>query len=190
MSFVLRTPRLVLRDFSGDDFAALARYHRDPRYREFIPAPANGDESTRELLDRFIGWQGEEPRSRFQLAVARTSSGEMIGSVGLRRRAPEKRVADVGFELAPPHWGQGYATEAAAALVGYGFSELGLHRVFAHCIGENEASARVLARIGMRREGVLREHEFFRERWWDVHLYGMLAAEWLPLADHPPAPSR
>ena len=178
LPFHLHSSRLLLRDFSPADFGALASYHRDARYRKYIPPRADVEASTRELLDRFIGWQEEEPRHRFQLAVDLAASGEMIGSVGLRRRPGEPRVADVGFEIAPPHWGQGYGTEAARVLVGYGFSELGLHRVHAHCIGENEASARVLRRIGMRREGVMREHEFFGGRWWDVHWYGMLASEW------------
>lgn len=178
MQFFLRTPQLLLRDFSPNDFDSLASYQRDARYQRYYPVPPDGQPETRDLLDRFIRWQEEAPRSRFQLAIVRSSSPELIGTAGLRRRTPESRVADLGFELTPSRWGQGYATEAAGALVEYGFSELGLHRIHAHCIAENQASARVLERIGMQREGILREHEFFQDRWWDVHWYGILASEW------------
>ena len=83
-------------------------------------------------------------------------------------------VADIGFELAPDVWGRGYATELAVRLVEHGFDEMGLHRIEAHCIRENVASARVLELAGLRLEGCLREKEWFRGRWWDVLLYGML----------------
>lgn len=177
MSFVLRTSRLLLRDFSADDFASLASYQRDAQYLRYYPLPREGEPGTRELLDLFLGWQEEEPRSRFQLAIVH-SSGQLVGTAGLRRRTPESRVAGLGYELAPSFWGQGYATEAAGALLEYGFSDLALHRIHAHCVAENRASVRVLERVGMRREAVFREHEFFRGRWWDVHWYGILASEW------------
>jgi [ribosomal protein S5]-alanine N-acetyltransferase len=179
LPFVLRTSRLLLRDFLPGDLGSLAAYRQDPLYQRYLPARPAGDADSRELLERFIGWQEEEPRTRFQLAIVLSSSGELIGSAGLRRRAPDSLVADLGFELAPSFWGHGYATEAARALVEYGFSELRLHRIHAHCIAENDASARVLERVGMRKEGVMRDHEFFRERWWDVHWYGMLESDFL-----------
>lgn len=148
--------------------------------------PPDGEPGTRELLNRFLAWQEEEPRNRYQLAIVH-GSGELIGTAGLRRRTPGWHVADLGFELAPWHWGQGYATEAARVLLEYGFTELALHSIHAHCIAENRPSARVLKRIGMRREGVLREHEFFRERWWDVHWYGVSASEWTLITAVPSA---
>jgi RimJ/RimL family protein N-acetyltransferase len=178
--FAIRTPRLLLRDFSARDFEPLDAYRREPLYHRYVPALAEGGPATGELLDRFMRWQEEEPRSRFQLAIERSSSGGLIGSVGLRRRTPGARVGDIGFELAPSFWGQGYATEAALAIVEYGFHQLGMHRLHAHCIAENEPSARVLTRIGMKREGVFRDHEFFSDRWWDVHWYAILATEWTP----------
>lgn len=102
----------------------------------------------------------------------------VIGSCGIRRRAAGSQVADIGFELHPAHWGRGLATELAHWLVGFGFGTLELHRVEAHCIRENVASARVLEKAGMAPEGVLREKEWFRSRWWDVSLYAVLASEW------------
>ena len=175
---LLRTPRLVLREYSADDLPAMLAYRRGPAFERYYPPGRASEGATAALLERFLGWREEEPRSRYQLAVALAGSGELIGSVGLRMPAPEARVAETGFELDSAHWGKGYATEAARALLDHGFASLGLHRVHAHCIAENQASARVLERLGMIREGRLREHEYFGGRWWDVLLYGVLASEW------------
>jgi len=60
----------------------------------------------------------------------------------------------------------------------FGFSEMQLHRIAAWCIAENTGSARVLEKLGMRQEGRLREHDYFKGRWWDVLLYGILHNEW------------
>jgi [ribosomal protein S5]-alanine N-acetyltransferase len=71
----------------------------------------------------------------------------------------------------PDHWGQGYASEAAAAILHFAFASLGLHRVQATCRPENVASARVLEKIGMVEEGLLRDHIRIRGRWHDSLLY-------------------
>ena len=174
----IRTDRLLLREYSADDLPAMLAYQSDPTFLRFYPADRATEDAGGALLRRFLDWRREEPRFRYQLAVTLAGSGELIGSVGLRLSAPGSRVADTGFELSRAHWGKGYATEAARALVGHGFSAVGLHRVHSHCIAENRASARVLERLGMLPEGRLRDHEHFGGRWWDVLLYGVLASEW------------
>lgn len=173
---ILRTERLLLREFTGDDWPAVLAYQRDPRYLRFYEWTERSEADVRAFVQQFIDQQAESPRIEIQLAII--LGGEVVGIVGLRRASAGARVADTGFELAPQCWGRGYATEAARALLGYGFAELGLHRVTAHCVAENTASARVLERLGMRREGRLREHEFFEGRWWDTLLYGILEREW------------
>jgi len=74
-----------------------------------------------------------------------------------------------------------YATEAARALLTFGFGQLRLHRIFATCDPANTASARVLEKIGMQREGLLREHEWVKGRWRDSFLYAILDHEWKKL---------
>jgi ribosomal-protein-alanine N-acetyltransferase len=88
------------------------------------------------------------------------------------------REGDIGYELSPVHWGHGYATEAARAIVRFGFTELHLHRVWSWCIADNVGSARVLEKIGMRREGRLRDKEYFKGSWWDTLFYAILEEEW------------
>jgi ribosomal-protein-alanine N-acetyltransferase len=86
--------------------------------------------------------------------------------------------AELGYELEPRHWGKGYASEAARAMVAYGFEALELDRVFAYTLGENEASWRLMKRLGMRREGVLRDQANLRGHRVDTYLYGLLKEEW------------
>jgi len=105
-------------------------------------------------------------------------SDRLIGNCGVRRKPENEWEGDVGYELAPEFWGRGYATEAALAMVAFGFQEMSLHRVSSWCIAENIASARVLEKIGLRLEGRLRENEYFKDEWWDTLVYGLLRTEW------------
>ena len=101
-----------------------------------------------------------------------------IDSPHFKMKSADAHEADIGYELDPPYWGHGYATEAARAIVRFGFTRLRLHRIWSWCIADNVGSARVLEKVGMRREGRLRENAYFKGRWWDTLLYGMLEDEW------------
>jgi len=175
---VLQTDRLLLREFVAEDWPAVLAYQRDPRYVRFYAWIERTEAEVRTFVQCFLAWQQEVPRRKIQLAVTLRSTGELIGNVGLRQSTPEALVAEIGYELSPMYWGCGYATEAARAMLAFGFSARGLHRIYAHCIAENVASARVLEKLWMRCEGRLREHEGFKGRWWDVLLYGVLQREW------------
>ena len=122
--------------------------------------------------------------TEFQLSITLPDDNRVIGSCGIRRKPDNDWEGDIGYELAPKYWGRGYATEAALAIVDFGFRELGLHRVSSWCIADNAASARVLEKVGLRLEGRLRENEYFKERWWDTLLYGLLESEWRALASN------
>ena len=74
--------------------------------------------------------------------------------------------------------GSGYATEAARALISYGFYQLGLHRIFADASNQNTASLKIMERLGMRREGHFREARFEDGKWVDLMVYSILADEW------------
>lgn len=177
---IVRTPRLALREFTADDWTATHAYQQDPRYLRYYDRDGVTERQTQALVGTFIRWQGEQPRARAQLAITLAGTGELVGNIGLRREEAGARLADMGYELSPTHWGRGLATEAARAMVDLGFGAWGLHRIHAHCIAENEASARVLERVGLRREACLRDHHFFKDRFWDVLIYGMMREEWTP----------
>jgi RimJ/RimL family protein N-acetyltransferase len=105
--------------------------------------------------------------------------GILIGDFTLAWRSREHQLGEIGFELHPDHQGKGYATEATAVLLRLGFEELGLHRIIGRCDGRNLASARLMERLGMRREAHLRENELIKGEWTDELVYAMLASEWV-----------
>ena len=174
----ITTPRLLLREFGTDDWPDVLAYQRDPRYLRFYAWTDRTEAEVRGFVQMFVDQQANGPRRKFQLAITLSDSGQLIGSCGIRRKPENDWEADIGYELAPEHWGQGYATEAAKAIVDFGFRELGLHRISSWCIADNAASARVLERVGLRPEGRLRENEHFKGRWWDTLLYALLASDW------------
>jgi RimJ/RimL family protein N-acetyltransferase len=174
----IETERLVLREFREDDLPVMLAYWRDPRYQRFNPAFVDLEGFVSDLVAMFIASQTEEPRLKRQLAITRGPDDKLIGNCGIRINNPDLGEANIGYELDPREWGHGYATEAAHAIVAFGFDELLLHRIWAECVADNTGSARVLKRLGMRREARLREHQFYRDRWWDTLIYAILEGEW------------
>ncbi len=174
----LLTDRLRLREFKEDDWSAVLAYQSEPEYLRYYHWTERTPEDVQAFVGMFLAHQQQQPRTKFQLAVVRQATGELIGSCGVRMASAGAREADIGYELAPTAWGQGYATEAARAVVHFGFAELKLHRIWSWCIAENAASARVLEKVGMRLEGRLRENEYFKGRYWDTLMFGLLDFEW------------
>ena len=174
----LETDRLILRDFMKDDWQEVLLYQSDPLYLRYN----DWTERTPEAVQDFIGWflnqQQQEPRIKFQLAVVLKSSNQLIGNCGVRMAKAGSAEADIGYELNPKYWNHGYATEAASAIIDFGFGRFGIHRIWADCIADNVGSAHVLEKLGMKLEGRLRENKYFKGRWWDTLMYAILVDEW------------
>ena len=172
-----RVGRLLLREYRPEDCQVVLAYHRDPRFLRFYTAEVGTEAWVRQLIDRFVEWQHEEPRSRVQLAVL-LPTGQLIGSCGIRRPTPDADEAEIGYELAPDHWGRGYATELARELLRFGFDAWRLRRISARCTAEKAGSARVLEKIGMKFEARLADPEQLDHGGADELLYGILEREW------------
>ncbi len=173
-----RTDRLLLREFEASDVPAVLRYQSDARYQTYYPSSELTPASAEALVRMFLDQQAESPRWKWQLVIVPDEVGRLAGNRGLRLDAPGALTGNIGYELDPELWGHGYATEAAEEMLRLGFEELGLHRVWSWCIADNAASRRVLERLGMRLEGQQRDHGYFKGRWWDQCLYGLLVDEW------------
>ena len=175
---IVRTKRLLLREFNHQDWKETLVYQSNPKYLRYYPWTERKEQAVCEFIQQFIEWQGEQPRNKFQLAITLPEQQRLIGNCGIRMKSQDAKEADIGYEIAPDYWGKGFATEAAQAIVSFGFRELKLHRIWAHCLLDNTASWQVLENIGMRQEGHLRENELLKGNWKDTLLYAILNYEW------------
>lgn len=171
----LTTDRLVLRPFTVADAADVQRLAGDLQVATTtlnIPHPYE-DGMAEAWIDTHQGrWDAHR---HLTLAITTVADG-LVGAVGLEARPPHRR-AELGYWIARAFWGRGYATEAARAVVAYGFRELGLNKIDAHYLARNAASGRVMEKLGMTREGLLRQHVVKWDEPEDVVMYGILASD-------------
>ena len=114
-----------------------------------------------------------EQKQAVNFAIAH-SDNTVVGSIGLGL-VPSFNLAELGYWVGKPYWGKGYATEAARAVVQFGFEKLSLHRIQATHFGNNPASGRVMQKVGMLYEGCRRQHTLKWGEYRDIKLYGMVA---------------
>jgi ribosomal-protein-alanine N-acetyltransferase len=175
---ILTTPRLLLRELRPSDAGAVAAGAGDRRVARFlieVPSPYPIGLARRWIAGRVAWW--ELGRGVTFGIVRREEPEALLGTVSLRRHARDRR-AELGYWLAVPAWGRGYATEAVAAAVDFGFRQLGLARIYAQVFVGNAASAHVLDKLGMVNEGTKRQHIRKGRRLLDVVFYGLLREEW------------
>ena len=173
---LIQADRVLLRDSEQADWQAVHSYASDPEVVRYMDWGPNTEDETKSFVKRSITSQQEEPRRDFELAVV--LEGRLIGGCGIYISDPRNREGWIGYCLNRGFWGRGIGTETARAIVAFGFDRLGLHRIFATCDPENVASARVLEKTGMHREGLLRERKWTKGRWLDCVLYAILDHEW------------
>jgi RimJ/RimL family protein N-acetyltransferase len=175
----VRTERLLLRPLGNDDVDDVARYQGDPEVARFLPyEPRN-----RATVAAKIAEWGEHRRvaaegDYLQLGVERLDDGLLLGDVYFSLRSAQHELAVVGWVFAPESRGNGYATEAARALLSLAFDDMGLHRVIAELDARNTASAAVCTRLGMREEARFVEDFHYKGEWADTRVHAVLAREW------------
>ena len=174
----LVTQRLVLRELRASDAASVAAGAGDIRVAQYliqVPSPYPIALARRWVMHRIEWWDTGRG-----VTFAVTLNGEsdmLLGTVSLRCYVRDRR-AELGYWLAAPAWGHGFATEAAQAAVDFGFRDLGLARIYAQVLAGNRGSLAVLDKLGMVNEGVKRQHVNKARRLHDVVLYGLLRDEW------------
>ena len=172
----IKTERLVIREFTHDDFDGVHRYASNPNVVRFMVWGPNTEDETRRFLQRKIQSQILKERVSYDLAI--TLDGVLIGGGGLTIVDQKSRDAELGYCINESYWGKGLGTEFAAAMIKYGFEELDLHRVTSKCDPENHASYRIMEKNGMTREGHLRENQWIKGKYRDSLVYGILRGEW------------
>ena len=124
-------------------------------------------------------------RTSVEFGIQLKCGGRLVGLVGLDPMIAHDSVAELWFIITVACWGNGYATEAGRAAVQFGFEHLGLNRICGYHMVRNPVSGRVLAKLGMKREGLLRQHVRKNEVFEDVALMALLREEWAKTTPHP-----
>ena len=174
------TERLVLRSLRPGDEPDVFAYRSIPEVVRYIPGDPKTLEQVQDMVaERATAGRVEPSQPICTLAV--DLDGRVIGDVLLHLDGldgHDGRQAEIGWVLAPDMTGQGYATEAARELVRVAFDELEVHRVWAQLDGQNEASARICERLGMRREAYFERASWFKDQWTDLAVYAIRSDEW------------
>lgn len=177
----LRTDRLMLRPFGGGDIDDAFAYMRLPevaRYLYWDPRDRG------QVVAALSAKTGDATRlaegQTLTLAVEWRQTGRVVGEVQMTVLSRRHRQGEVGFVFHPDVSGQGLATEATREMMRFGFTGLGLHRIVGRCDVRNGASARLMERLGMRREAHLVHSEIFKGQWGDEFVYAQLDHEWRP----------
>lgn len=178
----LITERLELRPLSLDDTGALWKFVSDPELPRMMSWDAHKDPSeTRKIIEMMIA--AREAGTGYVWTLRHKNGGEPFGMVGLHDlvrtvRAWRMDRAELGYWCGPTEErNRGLMTEAAREVVRFGFEDLGLHKIIVGCVKENEASRRVIEKLGFRFLGEQRDHFFRFDRWWNHLSYEMLAGE-------------
>lgn len=166
-----------LSEITADDEAACLEYLQGPEIYAVTLRIARPYTVTnfRSWLAILSGQRQQNGRSA--VWAIRNRAGKMIGACGLDNYIPGRHLAEMGYWLAKPYWGQGIMTAVAGRICELGFGELGLEKIVAHTFAENAASARVLEKCGFRQEGYLRKHHRKDDRLIDARVFGRLKSD-------------
>ncbi len=176
--FPLETDRLLLRDFRLEDEEGIYEYASDPEVVRLADWGPSDLSTVRANLQRRLEDQDRWPRESIEVAVELRRESCLIGIMRITVLDHTNRTADFGYTLNRRYWGNGYATEGTRALLQLAFSNLDLHRVWATCDVRNNASFRVMEKLGMRREALFKKDVLQKGEWRDSYLYAVLAEEW------------
>ncbi|MEV6541683.1 GNAT family protein [Streptomyces sp. NPDC051665] len=181
---VLTGEKTVLRPFTASDADPMWQLIQDPEVVRFTFEPST--ELTLERLRSVYDARATQP-DRLDLAVTDPATGELLGEVVLFEWDPAARSCTFRTLIGPRGRGRGIGTEATRLIVGYGFEQLGLHRVQLEVYGNNHRARRVYEKVGFVVEGVRREAQLRDEEWVDEVVMGVLDREWSVHRGYPEA---
>lgn len=169
----MESERIILRPVSLDDAEDMYEYTSDEETTHFIYEPHKDLEQTKSVIANYFV---KEPIGKYAMELK--ESNKMIGAIEFRVHEWNKS-GELGFTLNRHFWGNGYMTEAGKLLLGLAFDVLGLERVYAAHEVKNSASGKVLNRLGMKCEGILRKSEMIKGALVDSAYYSILKEEYL-----------
>lgn len=170
---LLSTPRLILRALAATDLDDLYEYASDPEIDRYTPWDRykSLDEARVDLGQYIARYEQGYFRA---WGIEHRADKKLIGITNFGFISKEDRRAEMGYTIARKYWGQGLATEAAQALIRYGFESLDLVRIEAVVLPENKASSKVLLKVGMQFEGLLRKYQVWKDKPSDLEMYAIV----------------
>lgn len=168
---IINTERLLIRKFKEEDWHKVYEYTSNPVVMKYIPEGVLTEEEAKSFVSKNSGETAEK------FPVIFLEKNELIGHIEFHPYFGN-HTYEIGWVFNPKYFNKGYASEAAKAVLKYGFEEMKLHRVIATCQPENPASYRVMEKIGMRREGYHKKCIPHGNEWWDEYYYAILEDEW------------
>jgi RimJ/RimL family protein N-acetyltransferase len=178
-TYPIETPRLILRPLEAADAPALLAYHSIPEVHRYLPFGAMDAQAVQDRLA--ASWSGSTLTAEgdiISLGAALASNGALIGDLMLRWVSERHQGGELGYVFSPDYAGQGYATEAARAVLALAFDHFDLHRMIARIDPRNTASVRLVQRLGLRHEATLIENYWDTEGWTDEVDFAILRREW------------
>lgn len=177
MTLPIETERLLLRPFTDADAGRYHSYRSLPETVRYMYRDPMTMEQAIERMALYRKLELENDGDLFFLAIQPKDSTELAGEILFKLESARAKQGEIGWSLHPDSTGKGYVTEAALALLRYGFEHFGFHRILARIDTENLTSVRVAERLGMRREAHLIENDTFNGRWGSEYVYALLATE-------------
>ncbi|TDQ55451.1 GNAT family N-acetyltransferase [Actinorugispora endophytica] len=175
-------PRIGLRELTMEDVDEVLAVYGSPEATEHLSFEPRTRDQVAQIVARSIASATEEPRAEYALAAIERDTGRLVGFGRIAMDPHQQRAATFGFALRPDAWGVGYGLETVRLLLGLGFDDLGLHRVWGARSPLNEASAKTMTAAGMVEEGTIREHILKAGKWRDSVVHAVLDREWRPTA--------
>ncbi len=177
---VLHTSRLLLRPLTIADAPAIFNYAQNPEVTQFTGWETHRTVADSEFYIEQIVLPNYASGKAFDWGIVLKANNQLVGVCGLVHIHPIHQRAELGYSLGRTYWGQGLATEAAQAVISFGFHSLFLNRIEGKCHREHHRSARVLTKLGMEFEGMLRQYMFVKGEFWDMAAYALLKPHYGP----------
>lgn len=173
---VLSNGNILLREMVESDWIDVHKYASQDIVCQYQPWGPNTERDSRDFVHQVIRDSKRELRTRFVFAVIFDEI--MVGAGEINIRDFTNKAGEIAYIVNPDYWGKGIATEVAKLLLDFGFKELKLHRIYATCDPRNVGSTKVLEKVGMTKEGRIRDDLLIKDGWRDSFLFGLLEHEW------------
>ncbi len=173
----LETPRLLLRKARLADAKDIFEYSQNPKVAQYVLWDAHRSVQESKNYIRYLIRQTRQGRPS-SYVIEHKHHRKVIGTIGFMWIQPEYASGEVGYSLSEAYWNQGYMTEALAAIIKYGFVHLGLNRIEGQHDVRNRASGSVMKRVGMKKEGTMRNRMVNKGEFIDLDIYAILRKDW------------